>query len=671
MGKIIWLIISVLIISSVTASSIEEHFKEVNGDEWSVEVADWGYITNAAKPRPIEVNQPIDQNQAIQNAVNFLNQNLNFFGMEHVNYTESAKITERNGLKSWVVVFEGQKLEGLPITDTHTTVILTEDGQVFAVANLRYYFEEEVLTEQLISKEEAIEKAQEFLQTEQKPNNVEKTIKDVIKENNELEPRLVWNVVFGCPNPKSINIDAKTGDILNVENLNKNCNAINNIVIYLVIALSTIISFVFIVISRKRKKGVVFGFIIVFIALTLLSLIVLQQNIVYKQKERMYIQNRINDINSMYESIMRDVNKAVEITTKRAMGAAISSIITTGNPLDMADYRLKELVLEGKLYGKDEPLMENATLPDWVKKVEEVGSLKGYYVNLSFKNFEIKPYDSFNLVALSEISANITDKNGAASIVRKWNLQKTVSITGLEDPIYSLNTNGKATNIFRKSKHQSNYTILLVTGNGTGSWRYGLSVVLPTSKLDEINSLPDKTTKILVTDDASVIPSEILNQFLGVVSENDVAAGTTVSYVKEAAEAMKRLPNNTNILLDSPNGKVWFIENFKEHAEQSYYAPSSNGGSFLDRLEGKLNVQTKYSSQTANVIGLESFVNKEYFSSVGISPKSGTNIDYLYFSSSTYPGDKVKAMSNSFEIDDESSLGSTHQMIYGVSEILT
>ncbi|MFN6992235.1 MAG: hypothetical protein ACK4MM_05890, partial [Fervidobacterium sp.] len=91
---------------------------------------------------------------------------------------------------------------------------------------------------------------------------------------------------------------------------------------------------------------------------------------------------------------------------------------------------------------------------------------------------------------------------------------------------------------------------------------------------------------------------------------------------------------------------------------------------FFDRLEGKLSIQTKYSGQTTNEIGLESFVNKEYFLSIEVPVKSGTNMDYLYFSNSTYSGDGVKGMDSSFEIDNQASLGSTHQQIYQVSQIL-
>ncbi|MFN6991956.1 MAG: PepSY domain-containing protein, partial [Fervidobacterium sp.] len=576
------LIASLIIFAMVNAQTIDEQFKQINGYDWGVEVAEWGYITSANKPRPTESGLKINQQQAIQTANSFLSINANFFGMESLNYSESAKITDAEGYKSWVVVYEGQRFEGLPVTDTHTTVIMTEDGQVFAVGNLRYQFEEEVSVKPSVPKEEAVEQAQSAIPTEQEPTQTQIAIKGV-SNGTHINPRLVWNVKFGCPLAKAVDVDAKTGEVLEIKNLEIDCEIKTNYIIYSaivsVILFGLIIAIV--LIKKKNRKGIAFGFIIVFVALTLISLVSLQRSIVYRQKEKLYIQNRINDINNMYESIVRDVNKAVEIITKRAVSTAVSNILTTGIPLSQADNSIEELTMYGTLSGNPQPLMSNATLLDWADRIKSLGSLKGYYVELKFENFEIKPYDSFNIEVLSDININITDKNGVASIVRKGRVDRIVSILGFEDPTYALNTNGRATNLFKKSKYSGNYTMLLVAGNGSSDWEYGISVVLPSSNSTAIDAVQNKNTKILVTDDATVLSSSTLNQFLGVVSEGGVANGTTTSYVINANQAMSRVPNGVNILLDAPNGKVWYIDNFKEHAEQSYYEVSSVGASFF------------------------------------------------------------------------------------------
>lgn len=666
-----------LIGSFVYAQDVVEQFKTLNGREWGVEVSEWGIIISAVKERPVEIYPPINEQQAIQIADDFLIDNAAFFGMESLNFTDTAIIKDAEGRDSWVITYEGQVFKGIPVLDTHTTVIMTMDGQIFAVGNLRYVFEEEVNTIPTISEEEAENIARGFLSIDEQP--IDTSLNLLVEDN---ETKLVWNVLFGEPINKEVLINAKTGDVLGVnivklrEKLLSKISQLYSLKLFLILFVLGIFSIVCYIIikkskkkKRKKSKGVGFSIIVVIIALTLVSFIALQRSVAYRQREKLFVEARINDINNLYESAVRDVNKALEIITRRAIATCISYVITEGEGLDQADFRIEELVLNGTLYGNPKALMENSTLPDWINRIEQVGNVKGYDIDLVFYDFKIKPYDSWNLLIESKLTINITDQQGVASIIRNVDIEKKVPITGFEDPIYSLNTNGRATNIISKTPYDGNFTILLVSGSGSGNWVYGISVVIASSNSSDIEAVQNKGSKILVTDDATSIDSSLLNSFLGIVSENGINNATTTSYIINASNAMSLVPNNTNILLDGETGKVWYIDNLKKHTENSYYYISTNGASFLDRLEGKLTVQSKYSNQTTNVIGIESFINKDYFESIEIVVVDKTNTDFLYFSNATIDGDMVKGLDSSFKIDNENTLGSTRQEVYGVSQL--
>jgi len=134
------------------------------------------------------------------------------------------------------------------------------------------------------------------------------------------------------------------------------------------------------------------------------------------------------------------------------------------------------------------------------------------------------------------------------------------------------------------------------------------------------------------------------------------------------------VPETINVLVDGDSG-VWYIDNLWEHAgefgKNSYYRPSEDGPSYLDRLEGKLVLQPKYSSQTTNTIGLESLVNKYKFwfnYSLSIN-KTKTNIDYIYLNNSiARQGDLVKGFDEIYLYLDNSGFPSP-QEIYNVSDI--
>lgn len=327
-------------------------------------------------------------------------------------------------------------------------------------------------------------------------------------------------------------------------------------------------------------KGVLFSFIIVLIALALVSLIAIQKSLISFYGEKLAIETRVNSMNNLYESIIADGGKALEIISKRAASVADSFVITTGKTLSQANASLIELIVNGTLNNTPEVLMENATIIDWKNKMEEIGILNGFDTSISFWNLEVKPYDSWNLLIRVEISVNLTDQQGVASLNRNDTVNQIVSIEGLEDPLLPLNTYGRVTNVIIKSPYWNNFT-----------------------------------------------------QY---------------------------------------NGTDWNIENLEKDIENSYYHPSSKGASFLDRLEGKLEVQNKYQSQAIGIIGLESFVDKGIISANGIPVDvEKTNIDHLYFSSVSYPGRKVTGLeTTSFRIDEEFDGNQNHSEIYGVSELL-
>ncbi len=664
MAKMIFL--ALLLVSFVYAQTVDDMFRAQNGNEWAVEVADWGYILSAAKPRPAENGTVIKEDEAVQVANNFLEINARYFGIESLNYTESAQIRDAEGKRSWVVVYEGQRFEGLPVMDTHTTVIMTLDGQVFAVGNLRYHFDVDVL-EEVISQSTAEEKAGEVLGTEEKPIEIKKQIKPIIEEN-KTKPKVIWNITYGCPINKDVIVDNE-GNIVEINNNGSICKEKTRYYWIVLVMFLLIILFLpkfFLSKKRRKSKGIAFGLLLVLVSLTLISLVLLQKEIYKKNIQKSYIENRIDDINNLFDSITLDFNKAIDITAKRAIAIADSKIITSGNPLTEADKTLKELILFGSIDGEEQVLMENATINNWLQKVNIVGKEKGYDINIKIESFSIKPYDSFNLIAEGTAWINISDQNGLAAINRKYNFSKKISVENFEDPLYPLNTNSKATKIIKKSKYENNFTQLVLSCQGFGQWKYGLSFV--SNDINEINNAANKSQKILVTRNLSLISSDIANQYLAVIAENDESSVFVSKIVN--CSSINSVPSNTSLLIDAENGKVWIIENLIDHYNKGYYSPSLNGPSFLDRLEGKLFSQEKYKSLSSNIIGMESFVNKDYFDSIEIPVMEDTNVDYLYFNQTYFSANKVKGMPNTFLIDEQPSINASHQNYYGVSQIL-
>jgi len=412
------------------------------------------------------------------------------------------------------------------------------------------------------------------------------------------------------------------------------------------------------------KKGVTFSLIMVLATLTIVEIILVQRDIISQTREEYYVKNRINDMNDLYDNVIRDSEKSLEIISKRAISIAASHVIQEGIPLNNADEVIEDLMMSGTFNGTEELMMENSTIIDWSDRMREIGDLKGYYLNLTFTELKVKPYDPFNLLVESSMSINITDKNDVASIVRDDNVSELVSIDGFEDPIYPLNTYGMVTHKFYKTPYLGNFTQLLGSSTGDNGWARSLTFVVEGDPSPAINC-PNKSTRVLVIEDPTLIESSTVNLYSAVISNQEVSNTTTIPYVYGISNVTQTIPNNSYVLVDGEEDKIWDIENFTDHVVRGYYYSSDNGPSFLDRLEGKLYIQSKYSSQSTNPIGLESFINKIDLIARKLSVvNSKTNTDYIYFSNNSYTGEKVKTVDSYFRIDDN------HTDIYGVSEIL-
>ncbi len=64
-----------------------------------------------------------------------------------------------------------------------------------------------------------------------------------------------------------------------------------------------------------------------------------------------------------------------------------------------------------------------------------------------------------------------------ANISKNTTVNQLVGIEDFEDPVYALNTLGKATNIIARSSFIGNYTTRIILATGGNGWNYSTSAV--------------------------------------------------------------------------------------------------------------------------------------------------------------------------------------------------
>lgn len=309
-------------------------------------------------------------------------------------------------------------------------------------------------------------------------------------------------------------------------------------------------------------RGVLYSAIVMMLIAPILMYILLYLGTTETQLEEISTKIKGDKMVAYSKSVEQDLKRVLDITTKIAMSAAVSYIDMNGAPLNNSDERLLEIMRNGTIYGAEFELLNSNSLKDWVEGVETKGSNYGFYTDINIIYLDITPHDSFNILLSSLVSVNITDRN-AMKVYKIYNESKIISIEGLEDPLYGLETNGL---------------------------------------------LKRKFTKAGIINGAADLDNAVGNEL---------------------------------------------------------YMNSTDGASFLDRLEGRLTASNKYKSMASNPIGLETIVYLPDLSAAGFVPKpSQTNVDYLYFNESTYTGYPVNNSGYSWlKIDTE------HAITYGIDLI--
>lgn len=375
------------------------------------------------------------------------------------------------------------------------------------------------------------------------------------------------------------------------------------------------------VIKMKNRKGIIYSLLTLFLVGSSIFLVTIYFNTLEIEGQNFANKIRADDFNNFYNSLVRDLERSLKISTFRALLHATDITVTTGQPFQNSEARIAEMIFTGTLDGSDVVSLlgiGNApcnTVTCWKDDYSALASTAGFELSIEIESVSVTPYDSWNLN--SSASIDITLKDTAANMIlkRKVIQSSKVSILGFEDPLYVFETQGKITKIIRKTSESP----LITAGEGFG-WAMG-SV--------ETNLNSGNKNKILSVSDASNAPSPQLETFGGAIFESDVGGTIQIPYLA-LASGTGSLTVGEKIFFENVTNSSWDVSNeiIGKAYHESYFGPS-----YLDRLEGRNIISETFKSQTPNPIGLMSFIDFVEFESKGVpADETKTCIDYLYFS---------------------------------------
>ncbi|OYT54390.1 MAG: hypothetical protein B6U72_02835 [Candidatus Altiarchaeales archaeon ex4484_2] len=363
---------------------------------------------------------------------------------------------------------------------------------------------------------------------------------------------------------------------------------------------------------------------------------------------------------------------------------------------------LTELIICGTLYGRNNSKMTNHTFPLWYRKIINYSERMNYQVDLEILSMELGQVDAWNVYSSPLIRWKVQDVNDMCYYegVRD-DIDVNTSITGVYDPLYPLNTKMFGSKMITNCSINISTERIAGCSNlnlSNGSCSGTVLFLSPIAAGDKATYCTDHAdeidNQILVIDqgggscnnfEQSCFNTSADHHFAGVVDyynnnyansfvgkcnitipwitatckmdnvtghgpgvgctrppgcdEGNITSNDTCIYIETNEDCNI---HRVGLGLDSSKIKTecYTVSDINE-SYNSYCNPIDqqlNGPSYLDRLDGRLNLSQKYVKQTRDkynttLLGIETLVDVYYIDSLTGTTVNETStwIDYLFW----------------------------------------
>ncbi len=453
--------------------------------------------------------------------------------------------------------------------------------------------------------------------------------------------------------------------------------------------------------NAARRKGIFFTLAIILLLIPLMMLVSFYVTTSKTRIDDETSQLRCDELHYFVEDVKKDLSRAVVIFGRRAAIYSSNYVVMGNSPLQNysfncnstacnvncnrtiypdkgAEAAIAELTLCGTMNNTNVSDMVNHTLKEWNDKIEQSGMGKNFNINITLKEIKVVPIDAWDFAIIITNEIDAVDNTGICyyrdiSVTTSSN----TSIIGLEDPLYTLKTNGAIYKTIYSCDSLLNISQALGNGtsgsaNATGSallYSTGLGSLLNLSIYCSNNTADVLNATVLVIDAGGslacnqtikdCVNSSSPKHFAGVVEKG--ANNLSCSPLNQFP-SIPSITNATNFTVSADD--CLYLRNYgAQHTivagidcrdvNYSCYSVSNitgneagcsgtawndtAGPSFFDRLDGMNNLSAKYVNQSTDNyrnpnIGIETIIDYNELVNHEIDTvENATWIDYLYW----------------------------------------
>jgi hypothetical protein len=268
-----------------------------------------------------------------------------------------------------------------------------------------------------------------------------------------------------------------------------------------------------------RRKGIFLT--IAALLLAVLSVLAFTGLVTVTEPRQRAIDIRILTLNNFLVDTEKDMARAIFISGFRAILSLTDNVIQTGEYLADTESAFLSAVMNATYKNDTLDEVVNATLVNWSQRIRDQANDVGANFTLTILGASVEHYTPWDIRMNFTAQLVLEDLEGLASFNTTHTASATLSIIGLEDPIYALNTLARVTNRINKTpitdfvvansttnlqvhannsyyvNHSDGPSFLMrLEGNETGSSPYGIESMV---------YLPELTDQGLSTFSRSVI----------------------------------------------------------------------------------------------------------------------------------------------------------------------
>ncbi|MFH0978935.1 MAG: hypothetical protein V1837_06580 [Candidatus Woesearchaeota archaeon] len=233
----------------------------------------------------------------------------------------------------------------------------------------------------------------------------------------------------------------------------------------------------------------------------------------HESKKTDVIEVRINSMNQLLRSVNSDMQRALYISSFRAIFSLIQHITSEGTYLSDAEHDFKLMLLNGTIDPGAEVVfhMDNQTIINWTKKIMRLAEQVDLNLTIRVVNVTLSQSSPWTLNPTITMNISLTDKKKTASWQQLSTITASVPVDVFEEPVYAVMTNGSASmlivrsnisvwNISALKKHLNQTTFIQFTGapsflqrlegNIGYSSPYGIEALVNKTELERFADLP-------------------------------------------------------------------------------------------------------------------------------------------------------------------------------------